>query len=138
MRRIILASHGELAQGLADTAKMIAGSAAEGVQVCSLQSGGTADTFAKELLTKVLDEPDTEFIILTDLYGASVCTAMTCLVRYPNVKLFTGMNLPMLLAVCLEHTGSLCEESIAEVMKSARAGIRYIDERCLSTENDEF
>lgn len=138
MRKIVLASHGELAGGLADTAKMIVGNAAEEVQVYSLRPGETADMFAEDLSRVVLDEPDTEFIILTDLYGASVCTAMSGLVLHSNVKLFTGMNLPMLLAVCLEYTESLCDESIAEIIMSAKAGIRYIDADCLNTENDEF
>lgn len=85
-----------------------------------------------------MDEQETEFVILTDLYGASVCTAMSGLISYPNVKLFTGMNLSMVLAVCMEHADDLNMESIREIMQDAKEGIRYIDENCLNLNHEDF
>ena len=108
------------------------------ILTCNLLPGETADTFAKVLLKKIVDEQETEFVILTDLYGASVCTAMSGLISYPNVKLFTGMNLSMELAVCMEHADNLNMESNREIMQDAKEGIRYIDENCLNLNHEDF
>lgn len=48
-RKIVLASHGRLAEGLLDTAKMIIGEIAYDVEVYTLEPGKLAEEFSKEL-----------------------------------------------------------------------------------------
>ncbi len=136
MRKIILASHGTMAAGLADTLRMIIGDMAEGITVYSLMPGEAADTFAEKLAEEIAESADTEYVILADLYGASVCTALSRLTSYSNVWLFSGMNLSMLLSVCVEYREPLDDSGVREILDAAKAGISNIDLKM--TENDEF
>ena len=135
-RKIVLASHGQLAKGLLDTAQMIIGEISYEVEVYTLQPGKLAEDFAKGLKMEIMQNPQIEYVILTDLYGASVFTAMYSLVVLDNVYLFTGMNLNMLLSVCLEHPDHLDETAALKIQEDARAGTQYIME--LVTEEEDF
>lgn len=75
-RKIVLASHGGLASGLYDTAKMIVGKLPFDVEIYSLQPGGLAEDYGRKLKKEIAAHMNTEYVILTDLYGASVFTAM--------------------------------------------------------------
>lgn len=135
-RKIVLASHGQLAKGLLDTAQMIIGEIAYEVEVYTLQPGKLAEDFAKGLKMEIMQNPQIEYVILTDLYGASVFTAMYSLVVLDNVYLFTGMNLNMLLSVCLEHPDHLDEAAALKIQEDARAGTQFIMESV--TEEEDF
>ncbi len=135
-RKIVLASHGQLAKGLLDTAQMIIGEIAYEVEVYTLQPGKLAEDFAKGLKMEIMQNPQIEYVILTDLYGASVFTAMYSLVVLDNVYLFTGMNLSMLLSVCLEHPDHLDETAALKIQEDARSGTQYIMESV--TEEEDF
>lgn len=135
-RKIVLASHGALAEGLLNTAEMIIGEIEYEVEVYSLLPGNLAEDYAKKLREEIIASPEKEFVILVDLYGASVFTAMYSLIPFENVKLFTGMNLNMLLSVCLEHKEVLCQEEAENVMDDAKQGVQFI--KTVITENDDF
>ena len=53
-RKIVLASHGQLAKGLLDTAQMIIGEIAYEVEVYTLQPGKLAEDFAKGLKMEIM------------------------------------------------------------------------------------
>lgn len=125
-RKIVLASHGELAKGLLHTAQMIVGKLPCEAEVYSLQPGALADDYAKELKEEIQQHKDTEYVILTDIYGASVFSAMLSCVELENVTLFSGMNLNMLLSICLEHQEVLQETAIQQIVKDAREGIQHV------------
>lgn len=123
MRKIILASHGDFSKGLLDSAKMIVGDLANCVTSYSLYPGESAAEYVKSIEDTVANDKDTEYIILSDLYGASVCTAMLRLTIHPNVKLFSGMNLNMLLELLTRFSDSLSDEEVNQLVEESRAGI---------------
>lgn len=125
-RKIVLASHGEMAAGLLHTAEMIVGSFRCETQVYSLLPGMLAEDDAKKLEEEIIRCPHKEFVILCDLYGASVFTAMYPLLTHANVRLFTGMNLNMLLALYLEHPQALQETDCEQIEQAAKEGARHI------------
>lgn len=65
-------------------------------------------------------------MILSDLYGASVCTAMLKLTIYPNVKLFSGMNLNMLLELLTRFSDSLNDEDVKQLVEESKAGVTHV------------
>ena len=91
-RVLLLASHGGLAEGMRDTAAMVLGEFPCEVRTYSLLPGMNAQDAVATLREEVERRPQTEFVILTDVYGASVFTAFCQLLRYSNVRLFCGMN----------------------------------------------
>lgn len=59
--------------------------------------------FAVEVNAIIAKEPETEFIVLTDLFGASVFNAFVPLHTHCNFYLFTGMNLGLLLSIIMTN-----------------------------------
>ncbi len=125
-RTIVLASHGKLAEGLLDTAKMIIGEIAYEVVTYVLQPGRLAEDFSRELSQEIIAHPQREFVILTNLYGASVFSAMYPLSALKNVWLFTGMNINMLLSLCLEYPNALDERAVMQIQSDAQQGIKSV------------
>lgn len=132
MRKVILASHGRFAEGIEDSVNMIIGKQ-ENLKTFGMRAGENATDFAEKIKEEILENPDTEFVILTDLYGASVCTAMSLLSEYQNVKVFSGMNLGMVLDIL---TDAETENGADIWIENARSGIREV--RIEITEQEDF
>ena len=132
MRKVILASHGRFAEGIEDSVNMIIGKQ-ENLETFGMRAGESAVDFAEKIKAEILENPDTEFVIMTDLYGASVCTAMSLLSEYENVKVFSGMNLGMVLDVLTDTGTESCTDAWIE---EARKGIREV--KIEITEQEDF
>ncbi|HHX0196024.1 TPA: PTS sugar transporter subunit IIA [Enterococcus faecalis] len=76
MRRFYIASHGDFSKGIKHSLEMIAGHSAAAVHTYSLYPGESAVDFFGELKKKAEQAPEDEFILMGDLFGASVVTAM--------------------------------------------------------------
>ena len=124
-RQVILASHGEFSKGLRDSLKMILGELAEDVRAYSLYPGENAADFKTALENEIKDCKDTEFVILTDVFGGSVCNALMTLSIYENVKVFAGMNFNMAAEV-LTSVVPLDESVVEEIVDTAREGITHV------------
>lgn len=134
-RKIYLASHGTLSHGLEDSAKMICGIVPYSLETFSLLPGMSPQEFADSVLKSVTAEPNTEHIILTDLFGASVCSALYPLSSYQNVFLFSGMNLNILLSICVEYPDSLSKNDAKNIVKTAQQGIKFLEFKEVQAEN---
>lgn len=102
MTRLILATHGNLAESFKNTAKMIVGEeAAEEIETLCMLPGMDPEQFEQAAKTLLAKDPDADFLILADLFAAS--PANTCLLafRTTNYRMVTGVNLGMLLEVCM-------------------------------------
>ncbi len=137
MRKVILASHGEYSKGLLDSVKMIVGDLANCVSSYSLYPGASAADFALELEKTIVEDKETEYVILSDLYGASVCTAMLRLTTLPNVKLFSGMNLNMVLELLTRFSDELTKEDIEQLVEESKMGIQNVMLQ-INEEEEEF
>ncbi|MBE6011164.1 MAG: PTS mannose transporter subunit IIC [Lachnospiraceae bacterium] len=138
MRTIILASHGGFGKGMLESAKMILGEGAGNIRAYAMYPGDSAEDYAKELEKEILENPDTEYVIMADLFGASVCTAMTGLTKYKNAVLFSGMSFTMLLELLTSFPEALTEEDILRLINSAREGIKNIDVKEANDETEDF
>ena len=133
-RKIILASHGDLSVGVLDSLRMIIGEIPYEIETYTLKSGNIAEDYANELKKEIEQNPSKEYVIVTDVYGASVCSAMYRLTEYNNVKLFTGMNLNMLLCICMEHDHPLTNLDVDQIIEDSKKGVQSIT---LNTEEIE-
>lgn len=104
LKRVLLASHGELCNGMFDSVKMIIGEQAlEHVSTFSLKPGESALDFANDLKKEIEQSPSDNFIIIADVLGGSVHTALTQVLTLSNVILFSGMNMGLVLDVLLNE-----------------------------------
>ena len=136
-RKIILASHGELSEGIAKSAKMIVEEFDYEVVTYTLQVGHHPDEFKNELEEEIKANTDVEYVIMADLFGASVANSLFTLTSYENVKMFTGMNLNMLLSVLVEYKDELNESDVENIVNDSRLGVRSLKNDIL-TDNEDF
>lgn len=139
MRRIYIATHGEMSLGIKDSLKLIAGDSADEIQTYSLIPGKNALDFIQEVESDILKNQDTQFIIMGDLYGASIVNSMLLLAKYENVILLSGVNLSMALQVLLAGPNDFTEMDIENILLESKSGIkRLVLPEKETDENNEF
>lgn len=123
---IILASHGEFAQGIRQSGEMIFGEQ-EKLETAVLLPSMGPDDLRKDLEEKIKKLDCEEILFLVDLWGGTPFNQVSALLNGHEDKwaILTGLNLPML----IEALGSrLMEEKSHELAKillePAREGVR--------------
>lgn len=101
MNTIILASHGELSQGLKQTAEMILGPANN---IYALSAYRDEDEPIEGQMQQLVTKLGTKnLFILTDILGGSVNNEMLPLLKdNPEIHLITGMNLPLVISIATQ------------------------------------
>ncbi|QJD73811.1 PTS sugar transporter subunit IIA [Lactobacillus acetotolerans] len=101
--KIVLISHSNMAVGMKDTLNMIVGDDKNVLAFAAYINGSTAEI--QKVKNLVEDNQDEQFIILTDLLGGSVNNEMMQLLENnKNIRLITGMNLPLAMQLQLKAT----------------------------------
>lgn len=104
MVSIILATHGEMAKGMVDSANMLVGNT-DNLNVISLKPGVNPDDFlavVKQTIEKVDD--GSGVLAFVDIFGGTPNNTLyrAAAETGKNVKIITGVNLPMILNVLTE------------------------------------
>lgn len=115
MNNIVLASHGELSQGLKQTAEMILGATSN---IYALSAYRNEDEPIEKQLNSLIKKLGTKnLFVLTDILGGSVNNEMLMLLKNnPDIHLITGMNLPLVISIATQ-TGEI-DSSILETIVS--------------------
>ena len=135
MSRVIFASHGGLSKGMKDSVSMIVGDLAKDVETYSLLPGENPEDYYQELY-KQANESHEQILVLCDIKGGSVHTALSKLAVLDNVVVFSGMNMGLALDIVLRHA-HLSEEELQEIIENAREGITMMKE-LNKVENEDF
>ncbi len=127
MVSIVLASHGDLAEGLKMTGSMVFGDQPNVATVSLMPSMGPDDFRQKvEEAVASFDDPE-DVLFLVDLWGGTPFNQISGLSdAHPNWAILTGVNLPMLVEVyTARFDASKSAHDIAKhVISEARAGVR--------------
>lgn len=135
MSRVIFASHGGLSKGMKDSVSMIVGDLAKDVETYSLLPGQNPEDFYQEL-SKQAKESDEQILVLCDIKGGSVHTALSKLVVLDNVMVFSGMNMGLALdAVMKSLGGEVSLEDATDLINAAKEGMTVMNG--MSSEEDE-
>ncbi|GGE25922.1 PTS mannose transporter subunit IIA [Pullulanibacillus camelliae] len=129
MKRFLFATHGDLSKALINTVSMIIGDMpnVSYFQMTKLKSSATAKKELKEILTD--KEENDHFIVLTDMFGGSVCNICSELfMELKNFDLLTGVNLPMVLTMLLAGEEASIADTISQGFEAAKNGIIHINE----------
>lgn len=135
MSRVIFASHGGLSKGMKDSVSMIVGDLAKDVETYSLLPGENPEDYYQELY-KQANESNEQILVLCDIKGGSVHTALSKLAVLDNVVVFSGMNMGLALDIVLRHA-HLSKEELQEIIENARDGITMMKE-LNQVENEDF
>lgn len=123
-RKMILASHGRMAEGVADSMGMVVGTVDD--LIClGLLPGHEPGEITRQVEEMIQTEPETQFLLLTDIRGGSVSNSLTRLACYENVRIINGMNLALAIGLYLTD-GILDDEEIEAVIAEARDGLALV------------
>ena len=135
MSRVIFASHGGLSKGMKDSVTMIVGDLTKNVETYSLLPGENPEDYYQELY-KQANESNEQILVLCDIKGGSVHTALSKLAVLDNVVVFSGMNMVLAFDIVLRQA-HLSEEELQEIIENAREGITMMKE-LNKVENEDF
>jgi mannose/fructose/sorbose-specific phosphotransferase system IIA component len=115
MIRIVICTHGGLADELVRTSAMICGPA-DGVRAVCLGSGRSAEDFRSEVKTAVDECGDDPVVFLTDMFGGSAFMAAAPYADGVRRILVAGANLPLMLEIVLGRDSKTWEEIRASLI----------------------
>ena len=131
---IVIASHGEFAEGIHQSGSMIFGEQEKVQTVTFMPSEGPDDLRAKIDAAIATFDADDEILVLADLWsGSPFNQASAVLAENPdrNIAIITGLNLPMLIQAYTERmmdADAGLEKVVANILKEAKDGIRILPE----------
>ena len=128
---VVVASHGGLCRELLITAEMILGPAAQ-TAAAPLAAGVSLQDFAAQLRQAVAAvQQEAGVLLLADLAGGTPCNVAAVLAaQSEEIKVVTGVNLPMLLEVLSRREGLSLEELRELAVAAGQGGVC-----CVSTGN---
>lgn len=129
---VLVVTHGKLAEGLKDSIELIIGEQKKFV-VEGLFHGDDFEELKTRVYENVLDLNDQEgVLVLVDLFGASPYNSVVF--NYPRfkqekieVRLITGVNLPMLIEALDARNYSGLDELYAKSLETAKEHIKGFD-----------
>lgn len=127
MRKVLIATHAQMAEGIKSTAEFIIG---EKNNLTFINAYINDIPFKHELdhFKKDLSEED-EVVILTDILAGSVNQEVTQLTDRPHTHVITGVNLPLVLGVALANdTTYLDADQLNKIIADAKDAIIYVNE----------
>lgn len=132
---IILASHGDFAEGIYSSAKMVFGEA-EDLQTVTFHNGQTLDDLRDNLLAAVDKLSDKDNVLfMVDLFAGSPYNQATLLCAdHPGWAVITGLNLPMLAQAYGDRDMETAGEIAADILGAAREGITIHPEKFMPAE----
>lgn len=132
---ILVASHGEMAQGMVNSAEIFFGENIQGLKALCLKSGDDPEKFSDriEAALKEVDEGD-GVVIFCDLMGGTPGNRSAMLLREEEmrnkVKVITGMNFPMLLEFLGKRLAleNIEEFDAQELVETGQNGIKCLND----------
>jgi PTS system mannose-specific IIA component len=125
MARLLVIAHAPLASALREVAAHIFPEQAAAMAICDVGPDQSAED-AEHLASAQLDcSPETEWLVLTDVFGATPCNVARRLGDRPGVRVLVGVNVPMLWRA-LGHSGEPLERLTSLAMAGASQGVMQL------------
>lgn len=119
--RLLLTGHSALAQGMRDAALLILGERDD--VLATTPYTGDLDALIAEVDEVRRAADDGVVFIVTDLEGGSPHNAVLGLSRDPRVRVLSGMNLPLILALAMQLEELDGTTALDELLTEARDGV---------------
>lgn len=126
---IVVVSHGQMAEGMLEAARMIVGEQERLVSVTLREADGIESL--TERVTAAVEQVDAGdgVLVLVDVFGASPFNASARVaMQRGNVEVLTGMSLPMLLELVVQREGQDLRALTQVARDVGTSGIRTLSE----------
>lgn len=129
MTKIMILTHGLLADGLVSSVELILGSAVH-VSTLSLNHGDDVDAYKQSVESCILEAEEEHILVFTDLFGGTPNNTIAKIMHENKmnrkIKCYVGVNLPMLLEAIsmkdvlafddlVQHIDENCKGSIFDI-----------------------
>lgn len=143
MRHFIISSHSHLAEGMVSALELIVGKIdnLSFYNAYTEEETGDNEHFKEKIMREINSIPkEDDIIIVTDMFGGSVNNELLELCKIKNCYLVTGMNLLLVIGLCLGSEEEPINEQIHRLVEEAKTGIIYCNELNSDSEfeNEEF
>lgn len=136
MKKILVATHGNFAQGSLSAASIILG---EKEHVSFINAYTPGIVLKDELETYFRNQSKEDVIlVLTDMFGGSVNQAIMPYTLNENVHLITGFNLALLLEMLLLDEAEISAEKIRTILEQSKQQIMYVNDVLHQSTKDDF
>lgn len=132
--RLLLASHGSLAEGMLSAVEMIAGTQ-EKMKAFGLTMYHTPNKVKEKVLEEIQQHPEDRFIICCDIKCGSIHNILVELCADERVCLISGMNLALVLTLSLSP--DMDKEQLVHSMEEAKDNLMYFDKETILNSNLE-
>jgi PTS system mannose-specific IIA component len=127
---IVIVTHGQMADGLLDAARSVAGRAEGSVAVC-LRDGDAVDQLGPRIAAAIDTVNDGDgVVVLVDMWGASPFSAAALLAlksQHP-MEVVAGVNLPMLLELLVQRSTKGLGELVESALRAGSEGVRALSQ----------
>lgn len=119
---ILIVSHGNLAKAMLECVDMLVG-IPEQFAGLGIENGEDPEAFYQKLREKAaeLDTGD-GIVALVDLYGGTPNNNVARLSMERNIRIITGMNLPMVMAAAMERDETSSQQELIESLIKTASG----------------
>lgn len=139
MIRLLLASHGKLAEGIYSSLKIIMGEQNNIETLCAYME--EEFNLKKEISDRLNDLSDEDkLIVVTDIFGGSVNNEFMNNLNRKNLYLIAGLNLPLVMELINISDENDIEEEIMEALENSKKSIQYCNliMKLANIEEDSF
>lgn len=136
MKKIIIASHQYLAQGLKSTLEYIVPNTVEVIDINAYIENISVENQILTSLEQCNEEE--QIFVFTDLLGGSVNQEFIEKITKYNIELIAGANLPIIMTIVLSlGEQDLTKDEIREAIEEARNQLVYVNDLLSTQEIDE-
>lgn len=136
-KKIILVSHGRLAEGMLHSIGMITGENPD-ISAMGMMPGEHYQPMVDQVEALLKANPDTQYLVVADLLGGSVCNGMTALTGYPNMKLIPGMNMGLVINLLFAESALSDEEIDRKISEAKGMNHRVVLEPAGAEKEEDF
>ena len=135
--KLFLSTHGTMASGMKSAIEILLGTT-DGLEVFDAYvNEESVDAHIQDFLNKY--GRDELKLLISDVYGGSVCQVMVNYINYENTLIITGVNLAMLFSLMTQKDTELSIGDIKNIVIESKELTRVIDlEELEHIENDDF
>lgn len=138
-KTVLIITHGNFGKGLLDGIEVIMGKQ-ESVLAFGLNVGDNIEILKAEVeeIVKEKQKENKEVIILVDLFGGSPFNIALYIMKNYDVKVITGINMPMVIELLSSINIYATEELVANSYKTAVDGIKKFEKNLLDGGREKY
>lgn len=136
LRKIIIATHHNLAKGLKDTLNYISPNTVDIIAINAYVEEEDLDVSIDKALGQFDNEE--QIFVFTDMVGGSVNQEFAKKLSGYNIELISGVNLPVALAIILSLSEeAMPSEMVRQIVEEAKEQVVYVNDSLLNQSMDD-